>query len=469
MPITRRHLLRRAGAVTLGFAGLRHVAQNGFAAASEESTNHNRYGAFVPDPAGIIDLPEGFTYRVFSKWGQTMDDGLLVPGKHDGMAAFPGPDGKTILVRNHEIADEAIKFGPFGENNQLAGKVDSKSVYDVGRNNKGPWRGGTTTIVYDTKKQAMERHFLSLIGTKKNCAGGPTPWNTWITCEEWTQRADDRCAVDHGYCFEVPATDKVALAEPVPLKALGRFRHEAVAVEPETGIVYLTEDEQDSLIYRLLPEKRGDLRRGGRLQALVLGDGESVDTRNWRDKQGRPLGPNIEVGPSVTVRWIDVEDPENPGNNLRHRMAAKGAAIFARGEGMWYGRKSVFFACTTGGEKQLGQIWRYVPSRLEGQPDEARFPSRLQLFIEPNDPSVIENADNLTVAPWGDLFVCEDGKGEQFVVRVTPDGRLSRFARNAISDHEFAGACFSPDGSTFFVNIQGVGITLAITGPWHKA
>lgn len=466
MTLSRRHWLRAAGAVTLGFTGLRQLLHGGPAYAAALGSEARGFGPLKPDPAGIVDLPEGFSYGVFSKWGEKMDDGLFVPGKHDGMAAFPGPDGRTILIRNHEVHNHGNEFGAFGNKNELAAKLDPAKLYDAGRNGKGPWRGGTTTLVYDTKARKLESHFLSLAGTKYNCAGGPTPWGSWISCEEVVERAGEQCAVDHGYNFEVPATVKPGLVDPLPLKAMGRFKHEAVAVDPDTGIVYQTEDEHDSLIYRFIPTRRGELKAGGKLQAMAVIDRPSLDTRNWPGGGGEHAGPTIGVGDVLPVRWIDLEQIDNPENDLRLRGFAAGAALFARGEGMWYGRRSVFFACTNGGRRKLGQIWRYVPSKLEGTADEARFPGRLQLFIEPNDGSLIENADNLTVAPWGDLFVCEDGKPDQFVVIVKPDGRLFHFARNAGSRYEFAGACFSPDGSTLFVNIQGDGLTLAITGPW---
>ena len=136
---------------------------------------------------------------------------------------------------------------------------------------------------------------------------------------------------------------------------------------------------------------------------------------------------------------------------------------------MWYGRGAVYFVCTSGGRAKKGQIWRYLPSPHEGTPEEARDPGTLELFVEPNDGGLIDNADNLTVAPWGDLILCEDGGGEQFVVGVTPRGGIYKFGRNAQSDSEFAGATFSPDGSTLFVNIQSPGLTLAITGPWKRS
>jgi secreted PhoX family phosphatase len=152
---------------------------------------------------------------------------------------------------------------------------------------------------------------------------------------------------------------------------------------------------------------------------------------------------------------------------LRRRGLAQGAACFARGEGAWYGNDAIYVACTNGGRKKKGQIWRYVPSLFEGAPEERNDPGKLELFVEPNDGDLVDNADNLTVAPWGDLIVCEDGEDEQFLVGVTPKGEFYKFGKSAAGDSELAGVTFSPDGTTLFVNIQHKGLTLAITGPWR--
>ena len=301
---------------------------------------------------------------------------------------------------------------------------------------------------------------MSLAGTVRNCAGGPTPWNTWISCEETNVKASDGYATDHGYNFEVPARVDGGLCEPVPLKAMGRFNHEAVAVDPKTGIVYQTEDRGDSLFYRFVPKRLGHLRSGGRLQALVIADGDTTDTRNWGER------PGIERGQRFRCRWVDLEDVESPNDDLREQGAAKGAAIFARGEGMWWGGDGAFFTCTSGGANKKGQIWRYVPDAFDAEADPATTRGVLELWAEPRDETALDNCDNLTVSPWGDLIVCEDGPGEQFLVGVAPDGRCYPFARNARSGSEFAGATFAPDGTTLFANIQGLGMTLAITGPW---
>lgn len=457
MPISRRHFLKTSGALTLGFSGLHALLGCGSAA---NSALADRFGPLRSDPDGILDLPEDFTYRIISRAGDRMDDGFFVPGLPDGMATFPGPDGLTLLVRNHEVnADAGADQGAFGPDNELLERLDAAALYDAGANGQ-PCLGGVTTLVYDTQARHVVRQHLSLAGTLRNCAGGSTPWNTWITCEETVQRADARCAHDHGYPFEVPASAEPGLAAPIPLKAMGRFNHEAVAVDPASGIVYQTEDAHDGLLFRYLPDQPGRLAEGGRLQALAVVDQPSLDTRNW-DAQ------TVTPGTVLAARWIDLDDVQAPDNDLRLRGFANGAARFARGEGMWYGNDAVYFACTNGGSAQKGQIWRYVPGSSEDTPQESDEPGTLELFIEPNDGSLIDNADNLTVAPWGDLILCEDGSGEQYLVGVTPAGDLYKFARNAISDSEFAGVTFAPDGSTLFVNIQGDGLTMAITGPWQ--
>ncbi len=459
--MNRRQFVQTAATVSAGFFALRQA----FHASPAFAQLHMRvdgYGPLVPDPAGIFDLPEGFSYNIISRLGERMDDGLLVPGAHDGMAAFPGPDGKTIIIRNHELTHQTPNLGAFGLKHELLEGIPAAKLFDYGRGSQPPL-GGTTTLVYDTRARKLERHFLSLAGTGRNCAGGPTPWNSWITCEEWVERAGDKLEKDHGYNFEVPASAEIGLVDPVPLRDMGRFHHEAVAVHEPTGIVYETEDRDDGQIYRFIPHTPGKLALGGRLQALAIIDKPSCDTRNWNKE-----GPTIKPGESMAVRWIDLDDPDSPKDDLRYRGFEAGAARFARGEGMWYGNDAIYFACTTGGVKKNGQIWRYVPSPNEGQPGETANPGKLELFIEPNDNKLMQNADNLTIAPWGDVMVCEDRSGDARIVGVTPRGELYHFGRNRLSKSELAGICFSPDGSTLFVNIQHDGITLAIHGPFQK-
>ncbi|MEX2137640.1 MAG: alkaline phosphatase PhoX [Pirellulales bacterium] len=466
---SRRSFLAMTGATALGFAGLRTYLSFPQTARGQSAPAPTKpgagYGPLVPDPHKILDLPEGFSYRVISRQGERMDDGLRVPGNCDGSASFAGPDGKTIIIRNQELLPDDRSGGPFGRENKLLDLVKPCMLYDRGCG-KHPALGGTTTLVYDTRTGKLERQFLSLAGTIRNCAGGPTPWGSWITCEETVLRAEKGRERDHGYNFEVPASAEIGLADPVPLVAMGRFNHEAVAVDPHSGIVYQTEDRDDGLIYRFIPHAPGKLRLGGRLQALVVSDAPSLDTRNWEK-------PTVQAGQPMEVTWIDLDEVESPLDDLRHRGFAAGAARFARGEGMWYGNDCIYFACTNGGVAKKGQIWKYVPSPHEGTRRAAEAPGRLELFIEPNDGRLVENADNLTVAPWGDLVLAEDGVGEaaaeqQFLVGVTPEGDIYPLARNAQNSTELTGVNFSPDETTLFVNLFSPGATLAVTGPWHQ-
>jgi secreted PhoX family phosphatase len=475
MPASRREFLRSSAAFAAGFAGLRMVIHPSLARAGV-AQGAIGFGELVADPKGLLDLPAGFSYRVVSRTGDVMDDGLLVSASPDGMATFAGPDGLTILVRNHET--KPGDAGPFGTNYERLDKSLLNRFYDDGAG-RTPGVGGTSTVVYDTKNQRVVRQFQSLAGTERNCAGGPTPWGSWVTCEETMDKpgflldAADTFTVakEHGYCFEVPATADIQLADPTPLVAMGRMRHEAIAVDPRSGAVYETEDIDESGIYRFLPDQPGKdglpgkLIAGGKLQALKVRGSNALDTRNWESHE-------VSVGDRFEVEWVDLDHPESPDDDLRKRAFAKGAARFARGEGMWYvgddTSGSIYFACTSGGVKRLGQIWKYTPSTVEGQPGESSEPGVLELFLEPNDSRLIQNADNLTVAPWGDLVVCEDRQEDVVrLVGVTPAGECYTLAHNHVKG-EFAGVTFSPDGSTLFVNLQTAGMTLAITGPWHS-
>ncbi|MEI7657710.1 MAG: alkaline phosphatase PhoX [Phycisphaerae bacterium] len=468
-PFSRRHLLARGAAFSAGFAGLRTLmgaSGSSMAMACEQLGDPSiGYGPLVEDPHRILDLPEGFTYRVIGRRGDLMTDGFFLPGQPDAMAAFPGPDADTtIIVRNHELAPDARQWSAFGEKLQLLDKLPHERIYDRG-GGKVPACGGTTTVVYDTRRHKVLKQFLSLAGTINNCAGGMTPWGTWLSCEEDVTTPGNGIEQVHGYVFEVPASTAMEVTIPRPIKAMGRFRHEACAIDPASGVVFLTEDREDGLLYRFIPSDRTNLHAGGRLQALKVKDRASLDTSNTG------AAPAVRRGEPMPVEWMDIDEIDSPKDDLRHRGFAQGAAKFARNEGMWYGRNAVFFAATIGGKALKGQAWRYTPSPAEGTMAEADSPGMLELFVEPNDGSVIENADNVTVAPWGDLMLCEDevgnGDGSNSIVGVTPGGRIYRFARNSGSNSEIAGACFSPDGSTLFLNIQTDGLTLAVKGPWR--
>ncbi|UTP37813.1 PhoX family protein [Phenylobacterium sp. LH3H17] len=474
MSASRRQFLQ-AAAATAAFAGLSRLAYaqaapeaDGFSAPGYAS-EVTGYGPLKRDPARLIDLPEGFSYKVISKTGDPMDDGFMTPGKMDGMGCFPAGRNKVALVRNHEISPPPrdLQITAYGADRALASKLAAGRFYDTDL--KGlPLGGGTTTLVYDMKKRELKTHHLSLAGTTTNCAGGVTPWGSWLTCEEVKLRAGESSKLDHGWVFEVPSRLR-GLADPVPIKAMGRFKHEACAVDPRTGVIYMTEDETDGqgLFYRYLPKDSRNPHEGGKLQALAVTDGG--DVRNWDDVFWKP-------GDWKTVRWIDLDGVDNPNNDLRQRGKAAGASWFARGEGIHFGKGELYFTCTSGGPKFHGQVLRYVPSPDEGRPGETDRPGRLQLFVEPSDIRFMEMADNIVIAPWGHIIACEDKQGGTNYLRgITPAGQVYAMGRNAQMGtgkvrgaSELAGACFSPDGSTLFVNIYTPGCTLAITGPWDS-
>ena len=446
-PDRRRFL----GATASAFAALaasgctNRAAPAGKSRAVAAGSGFGGYGALVPDPAGLLDLPKGFSYRVVSRLGDRMDDGGTVPDRADGMGCFDIGNGEIALVRNHELQPHHDAGGPIGKG--------------FGKRNGVFVPGGTTTIVLDAATLAVKRQFRSLGGTIRNCSGGVTPWGTWLSCEEAPtgpgQRYGDGLDRNHGWVFEVPAAAP-GLVDAVPLTAMGRFNHEAAAVDPATGIVYMTEDRDDGVLYRFVPKVAGKLAEGGRLQAMVI-DG-LADTRNWPSFGNTPAMP---VGQSYPVSWVDLDDVEAPKDDLRQRAADKGAALIARGEGLHMGTGEVFACATSGGAKELGQIFKLTPG-LAGAPD------RVELFFESESTDQFNFGDNLTVAPNGHLIVCEDQYTDvvdNHLRGVTPQGRAYEFARLRIQT-EPAGACFSPDGKWLFVNAYSPTATLAITGPW---
>jgi len=450
---SRRHFLKTCGAVSLGFAGL-----GLFTTCDRRDYSNGGYGALQPHPNGFLQLPKGFTCKVISTKGDKMSDGFFVPGLPDGMATFPGKDGRIVLVRNHELHRKGDSA--FGQEDELLKRLKPNQLYDYG-NGKTPGYGGTTTLVYNPATQTVEQEFLSLAGTIRNCAGGPTPWNSWITCEETVLPKHKFWEKNHGYNFEVPVTEEPLLAKPRPIKGMGRFNHEAVCVDPKTSIVYQTEDREDGLITRYIPKVRGQLIEGGTLQALVIKDQPSMDTRNWGETDDV-----FTVKQQLEVSWMDLKNIESPKDDLRHRGYKEGAARFARGEGMWFGDNEFYFACTNGGRTKTGQIFRYFPSLYEGTAQEATAPGKLELFAEPNDRKLLQYCDNLTVAPWGDIVVAED-HGQAYLVGINTKGEYYKIAKNVGPGSEFAGITFSPDGKLLFANLQATGLTLVIEGPWQ--
>ena len=482
------HLSRRSlvgmGATGAAFAGFGRLAnaQAMFLGADDIAGDPylnevTGYGPLKTDPFGLFDLPEGFSYAIVDRAGDPMSDGLITPYKPDGMGCFAVDADRVALVRNHELKLPDMDYSAFGVGHAFAGKVEAARIYD--RKQDGlALPGGTTTLVYNLRTRRMETSHLSLAGTTTNCAGGITPWGSWLSCEEIVQPAGAQTngmgtLKSHGWVFEVPSSYR-GVVEPVAIEGMGRFRHEAACIDPRTGVVYLTEDEPDGygLFYRYLPNDPRALAKGGKLQALGFKDNRDYgDSRNWDQVDWAP-------GASRDVVWIDLDGVDNPDEALRARGHAKGAAWFARGEGVFFGQDEIFFCCTSGGPQKLGQIMRYKPSRFEGQSGEAGDPGRLQLFVQSQDKRVMNMCDNLAVAPWGHLIVCEDKAmkgGVNHLKAVTPQGKVYTIGRqaqggqsNVGANAELAGAWFSPDGTTLFVNVYWPGLTIAITGPWAR-
>ena len=384
------------------------------------------YGALVPDPRGIVDLPAGFSYKILERRNDPMTDGYRVPGRPDGMACFPGPGGTLVLMRNHENGAGERKYGPYG-----AGQAPPPEAYDPAA------MGGVTRLVVDATRFDRISSNLVLIGTARNCAGGVSPWG-WLTCEE---NADPR----HGYVF-LCRTDAETVQPPRRITGYGRFYHEAATVDPSTRIAYLTEDRSDGCLYRFVPSSVAD-PFVGKLQALaVIG------------RDGFEASSDMAPGVPVPITWVDLADPDSAGDTLREEAQSKGAATISRGEGIWFHEGMVSVCSTNGGPVSGGQILQLTTGAS---------PS-LALAAQSTDRDVLDMPDNITVAPWGEIVMAEDNGRSVHIRGMTPAGQVYDLARNAVSDSEFCGVCFSPDGKAMFVNIQEDGLTLVITGPFGR-
>ncbi|WP_199922806.1 alkaline phosphatase PhoX [Streptomyces sp. NRRL S-87] len=486
MEATRRQILAGAGAIafTGAVAELLGTAATGSAASGSAATgsaaaragafrtrpagptvppDHAGYGPLVPDPQGLLDLPAGFRYDVLSRTGTPMRSGEgPVPSNCDGMGAFTGPDGRLRLVRNHE--NKATAEFPVPHVDGL--------VYDRGG------RGGCTVLEPDGRG-GLTGERVGIAGTAYNCAGGPTPWDTWLTCEETEDLAGTTgYEKDHGFVFEVDPVDPYRTGAH-PLTALGRFQHEAVAVDPRTGVVYETEDawvEPFGLFYRFLPYRplggAGSLRAGGLLEAMRV-----------------PGVPDLSVvqEPGTVferVEWVPVPDPSARRTPVRLQdFGRRGVTHAQKLEGCYWGGSRVFFVSSFARRREgsaadhFGQVWAYEPDR--------RRLTLLVVFGPATDPALPgESPDNICLAPGGGLMVCEDGGGNQYVLGLAPGGHVYPVARGrqALAPAagaaggstgqpeygEFAGVTFAPDGSVMFVNCYTPGTTFAVTGPWGR-
>lgn len=439
--LARRSFLRGSAAVAVGTAAASipfEALAARTASAAPAKFDFGGYGPLAPvkDQATgleLLKLPRGFEYISYGWTNDPMTDGVATPDAHDGMAAFRYGD-RVNIVRNHERGASTAFTDP---------------VYNPAAG------GGTTTMVFDPDAGQFLESYGSLGGTIRNCAGGPTPWGTWLTCEETFGSVD---GVRHGYVFEVASEGK---GNPEPYKAMGRFNHEAAAIDPVTGFVYETEDRGDAALYRFVPDTPGDLARGGKLQAMKIGNA-TFDTRidGVRSYEG--------------ISWVDIDEPDPAGDTVRREAQGKGAAIFGRLEGAWYGNGMIYVLTTDGGPARQGQVFELDPAT-----DSFRV-----LFASPGA-DVLNAPDNMCVSPRGGLVLCEDGGGTEYVHGLTPEGEIFRFAENAVdlrggtagkrvvpTDYrgsEWAGSVFEPkNGNWLFVNVQSPGITLAITGPWQR-
>lgn len=353
-----------------------------------------------------------------------MSDGYRVPGHPDAMGVFTLGD-QLVLMRNHEITPGDRASGPYPD-----GVAAPAQAYDPAA------FGGVTRLVLDRTTLALQRQELALCGTHWNCAGGLSPWG-WLSCEEIV-------APGHGYVFLVPhAARGLTAARAIP--AYGRFRHEAASVDPQSLIAFLTEDREDAAFYRFLPHSK-QRPFEGRLQALRVRDAAGFDTAA------------MALGQRAAIDWVDLPEADPADDSLRHQAHTRGAARFARTEGLWLAGDELYMCATTGGPIGRGQILRL---RHKGAPQE------LSVVAHSIDPSVLDMPDNITVAPHGDLFVAEDGLDGNWIRRVSPQGVVRDFARNALSSSEFSGPCFTPDGRTLFVNLQHDGLSVAIQGPFE--
>lgn len=470
-PVDRRQLLQRgaagAGLLVVGNLGATFPKAGAAAGASAgdrlgrtplgtvRAASRN-YGALVADPDKLLDLPEGFSYTIVSEAGKATTDGGVTPDRFDGTGLFVGANGNSFLVRNSEQG--AIEGEDDGEPFVLEFPTAAAAeyVYD-------PLCGGGTTTTEIGPDGAVVAEYVSLAGTNNNCAGGVTPWGTWLTCEETEDTIADGFEKDHGFVFEVDPVNVENNKNPTPLEGLGRFAHEAVAIDPATGVVYLTEDasEPNGLLYRATPTdtsgKYGSLRAGATLEALAATDDAGGFVPD--------LSAYSEIGTVLQLGWVAIPDPLAADQSTRTQVEE--VTRSRKLEGTWWGNDAAYVVASYArlddgsvGEHD-GQVWKLDPA--------AETLELVVHFTVNPDPASdnFDSPDNITVAPWGGLILCADGEGTQHLWTVAADGSNQMFARNARDEGEFTGAVFSADGETLYANLQAPGVTFAITGPWE--
>ncbi|MEJ1112244.1 MULTISPECIES: alkaline phosphatase PhoX [unclassified Kribbella] len=475
MSVDRRSVLRgaAAGAAGVGFATVGTVPTLAEATPGPRHSpfpTHRPFPPLMDDPDGILALPPGFKYRIVTRAGETkLKTGQLTPGAHDGTAVFGTGQKNYLLIQNHEI----------GSNNALGVPQIEGTVYDTGVGSAG----GCTVISVDRDGTNLGE-WVGISGTLTNCAGGHTPWGTWLTCEETESKANGTTRLkDHGYVFEVWGDGKTA--HPVPLKALGRYAHEACAIDKDRNHIYLSEDASgpNGLFYRwsapagykLGPNSWQDLADVGfgTLEAMaILGD------------DGKPI-PDVAYLTSAQllrpfrVAWVPVPDRDAVSVSCRKQFTddkvtrgKKFEGVFGTDEGV-YVVNSYAEAGTTDlpgdAVPHDGMVWFYNYRARTIQlvtyfPDNAAADKGSEARYDDYN---FDSPDNVTVTPWGSLVLAEDGNASSHVLSSTPGGPTYAIARNMLNDSEFAGPAFSDDGKVLFVNLQSPGITFAITGPWR--
>jgi secreted PhoX family phosphatase len=468
MPLSRRDFVQRSAAAGAGVAltGSVDVLATAPGALAAEPRQRLGYGELVADPRGILALPEGFSYRIITRTGVTkLESGQSTPSNHDGTAAFAGLRGATLLVNNHELRGPRTGW-PYPV------PLTEGLVYD-------PAAAGGCTVVEVEHRGGQVAEWVGIAGTSTNCAGGAMPWGTWLTCEETEDKAGQNgMAKDHGYVFEVDPYDRGANRDPRPIKALGRYAHEAVVVDPRRGDLYLTEDAAgpNGLLYRWTPP--GGFQHGrGKLRTLADDAGVLQAPRCFGSGGVfvDDLSRATKIGTVYGVDWMDVPDRDATSVPTRKQFADGRITRARKLEGMWWGDGGAYIVSSFAREESPvqhdGMVWFYDPRRRT-------LTLKVLLGVNP-DPSkdgAFDGPDNITVSPYGGLVIAEDGEGIQHLFGATLDGRTYPIARNELNIgteqepeySEFTGVTFSPDGTTLFANIQEPGIMLAITGPWQR-
>lgn len=499
MPFTRREFTRQSALTGAGIALTGTVAAlataPGALAAGDSKHGHDGhdghehdhghghgrepgYGPLTADPEGLLALPAGFSYRVITRCGVTkLESGESTPSNHDGTAAFEGPRGVTLLVNNHELSGVRADW-------EHPVPLTDGLVYD-------PVAAGGCTVV-ETRRDGRTAEWVGIAGTSTNCAGGATPWGTWLTCEETEDKAGKNGLLkDHGYVFEVDPYDKRANRAPRPVKAFGRYAHEAVVIDPKQGHAYLTEDASgpNGLLYRWVPP-HGFRHGRGKLRTLADDAGVLQATKCF-DSNGKfvdDLSRATKIGTVYGVDWVDVPDRDAKSVSVRKQFAEGEITRARKLEGMWWGDGGAYivssFARSESPVQHDGQVWFYDPKRrtltlkvLLGVNADPSPSSQLRSSRGgPTQDGAFDGPDNITVSPYGGLVIAEDGDGIQHLFGATESGRTYPIARNELNIgseekpeySEFTGVTFSPDGRTLYANIQTPGIMLAITGPWKR-